>query len=219
MRSRTLLLVLSLFTILGFASTVLAVDISGTIAGPDGKGIYGATIKAWNPARKMAKSVFSDKAGRYTIRDLFPESHSIRVRMMGYEEIVREDQPLSQRSGAMDFTLKSTTDIMGQLSGADFLENLPKDRMGRAFRQGCVVCHQIGTKGTRTFRSETNGFGPPNGKGPIDEKAEWMAVIAKMRSMDIYSVIPKFNDAELAEWMVAQGFGKTPKVPKSHSLK
>ncbi|MCH8843538.1 MAG: carboxypeptidase regulatory-like domain-containing protein [SAR324 cluster bacterium] len=214
------LLLVAALTVLCFVpySVNWAVDITGSVKGPDGRGIYGVQIKALNDARKMAKTVFSDKNGNYRIPDLFPESHKIRTRLFGYRDEIREEVQLDERGATIDFTLQSTSDIAEQLSSADYMTMFPRDTMGRAFYQGCTVCHQIGTHGTRNFREEPNMFGDPIGKGPIDTKEEWLKVIEKMRVFDIYAVIPKFGNEELAEWIVKHGYGDPAKAPSKSFL-
>ena len=195
-----------------------AADLSGKVVGPDGKGIYGVTVKAWNPSRKMARSVFTDRNGGYVIPDLFPETHNVSARMVGYVAATRNDLAVTQGGATADLAMKVTREIADQLSGADYLVNIPTDTMGKAFRQGCVVCHQIGTHGTRNFREGKNAFGEGIGKGPIDTKEDWLKVVNKMRGFDVYKVIPQFKNEDFAEWMVKNGFGNPPAIPAKSYL-
>jgi virginiamycin B lyase len=76
-----------------------------------------------------------------------------------------------------------------------WLAALPEGDMNARFITGCTVCHEGGSKIVR---------------GPRDQD-DWEAVIQMMReSVDIYSVIPDFDNEELAAWLVAHKFGVQP---------
>lgn len=201
----------------GWSAQVQAVDVSGMVSAGDGSPLYGVTVTASSESHNLAMSVFTDRSGRYTVPDLPLDSYVLRARKTGYSSARREDVTVTPGGKTIDFTLEPAASIADQLSGADFVANLPNDRMGKAVRQGCVVCHQLGTKGTRTFREGTNAFGPGIGQGRIDTEEEWLKVIEKMRGFDVYQVIPQFDDEALAAWMVDNGFGKPHHIPgKSH---
>ncbi|NQV20577.1 MAG: carboxypeptidase regulatory-like domain-containing protein, partial [Rhodospirillales bacterium] len=176
------------------APTALAATLSGVVTDKTGAAVPGAFVSAKQPARKMTVTVVSDGNGRYELGGLFAEAYTLRAAKIGFSPATGE-VALTERGGTRDFNLGPTQEVADQLPGNAWLAALPEGDFKARFITGCTICHDGGSKIVR---------------GPRDED-EWSAVIQLMReAVDIYSVIPDFDNAELAAWLVEHRFGEKP---------
>jgi virginiamycin B lyase len=175
-----------------------AVVLSGVVTDQTSHPVPGVWISAKNLDRKMAVSVLTDSHGRYRIEDLFPGTYRVRAHAIGYATLEVNDYTLTERNASRNFRLAPTTDIGEQMPADAWLATLPDGDFKASFIVGCTICHAIGTPVTHRPRTY----------------AEWVTVIERMRhKIDVYSVIPNFNDEQLAHWLVANGFGPDRKPP------
>ncbi len=176
-----------------------AASLSGTVRDQADKPVRGAFVSAKSHASPMTSYVVSDVDGRYTIADLFPGEYDLGATKPGFADVEQRDVTLTANGGEHDFSVKRIADKPEQLPGNVWLADLPDGEFKARFVTGCTICHDIGAEPVRRERS----------------REEWIAAIAMMRGgLDIYSVIPDLDNAELADWLLEHEFGKTPaKVP------
>jgi virginiamycin B lyase len=172
----------------------IAATLSGIVSDDAGQPVAGAFVSAKQQARKMTVSVVSGQDGTYQLDGLFAESYDLRAVKPGFTAVSSEFA-VSELGGNQDFALKAAEDIADQTPGNLWLAALPEGDLKARFITGCTICHDGGSKMVR---------------GPRDED-EWLSVIQMMReSVDIYSVIPTFDNEELAAWLTKHKFGEKP---------
>jgi streptogramin lyase len=197
MKRGILSFVCSLIVLCSVVSLTYAVNISGVVKDSSGNPLPGVMVTADNIERKIAKTVITDEAGSYVVPDLFPGKYVIRAQRTGYQTSETKDFSLMQKDAkGVNFSLGVQKDISEQMPASAWLSRIPDSDQKLDFIKGCTICHQFGDKATRL------GL----------DKAGWLAEIKKMRGMDIYSVIPKFDDDSMAE-MLAKYFGPTSPAP------
>lgn len=173
-----------------------AVVLSGVVTDQTAHPVPGVWVSAKNLDRKMAVSVLTDPHGKYRIRSLFPGTYRVRAHAIGYAPVEVDDFALTERNASRNFRLSPATDIGEQMPADAWLASLPPGEFKASFVVGCTICHAFGTPVTHRPRTS----------------AEWVTTIERMRhKIDVYSVIPNFNDQELAQWLVANGFGPDSK--------
>jgi len=184
------------FVLLFAAVPSHAVVLSGVVTDQTDHPLSGVWVTAKNLDRKMAVSVLTDPRGRYRIQSLFPGTYRLRVHAIGYEPLEVEDLTLAEQGASRAFRLSQTTDIGAQMPADAWLGSLPQGEYKANFVVGCTICHAFGTPVTHRPRSAD----------------EWVGVIERMRhKIDVYSVIPNFDEHELALWLVGNGFGPDSK--------
>ncbi len=177
-----------------FCGSAHAANISGTVSDLANAPIDGAFVTAKPDGRRFSVSVVSDENGQYAIPDLFAGKYTLRTTKIGFETIDHTDFDLSENGGRYDFALKTTELTVDQLPGNVWLAALPESDYKARFVTGCTICHDIGAEPVRRRRS----------------REEWIAAIKTMREgLDIYSVIPNVDNAELADWLLKHKFGET----------
>jgi len=179
---------------LGFAAdNAMAATLSGSVKDASGASIANVFVTAHNAARRTAETVLTDVGGHYDISKLFPGEYIVRARKQGFKDVNSNAVALSDESDELvDLRLQETA--MKSWPGSVWLAGLPDEPMKAAFLTACTICHDMGA---------------PIERGP-HSVAGWEAVIHRMRTQaDIYSVIIKMNDHELAQWLTRQEMGKT----------
>lgn len=178
----------------GAAGDANAATLSGVVRDGAGAPVPGVFVSAKQPDRRMTVTVVSDRQGRYRLRGLFPEAHTLRAAKIGFGSATAE-VALTEKGATWDVALGPTDDLASQLPGNLWLAALPESDFKARFITACTICHDGGSKMVR---------------GPRDHD-QWLNVIRTMReAVDIYNVIPDFDDQELAAWLVAQKFGHEP---------
>jgi streptogramin lyase len=189
-------------TVSGLLATVLlwggfagAANLGGVVQDAGDMPVAGVFVTARQPGRRMAVTVVSDRAGRYTIPGLFPDSYTLYAARTGYETASVGGFALSENGGRHDFVLESAVDTASQLPGNAWIAALPDSPYKARFVTGCTICHDAGAEAVRRPRSH----------------ADWVTAIKNMReALDIYSVIPNVDNEELAAWLIEHKFGERP---------
>jgi streptogramin lyase len=172
-----------------------AVDLSGTVHDTAGAPVAGAFVSARPSDRAITVCVVSDDKGRYMIPDLFAGDYTLSAMKIGFEKVERGNFGLPENGGRHDFALKPAADTVGELPGNVWLAAIPESDYKARFVTGCTICHDIGAEPVRRRRN----------------REEWIAAIKMMREgLDIYSVIPNVDNAELADWLLEHKFGDKP---------
>lgn len=167
--------------------------LQGQLAFADGRSVGHSFVTLKSLDRNLSKTVISDTAGRFrvpTLADGRYELHAWRYGAATISQIVDVSGAVSL--GSLLMTPGATDPI--RIAGTAWLSRLPHGRLKRQFISGCTICHDMGSERARS-----------------PETAEdWRAIMAQMRQQnDIYSVIVDFDDAEMADWLVDHGFGRT----------
>jgi len=173
-----------------------AADLRGTLVDVAGKPVGGAFVTALLVERGLAVTVVSDAAGHYHLPDLFPAAHRLRITRQGYAPQVIESVTVAPAGSTQDARLEAGGDVAAQTPGYAWLAALPPGPYKARFITGCTICHDPGAERVRLQRTH----------------AEWVTAIDWMRNrkLDVYSVIPNFDSAELATWLVDNRFGERP---------
>src|SRR5262245_59983641 len=66
-------------------------SLSGTVGGPQGNAVGGATITATNVAAGAGRAATSSKEGAYQIRQLAPGTYRVRAEERGFASVLLED--------------------------------------------------------------------------------------------------------------------------------
>ncbi|MCC6706990.1 MAG: carboxypeptidase regulatory-like domain-containing protein [Gammaproteobacteria bacterium] len=178
------------------ASAVGAADLSGTVQDAGGKPLAGVFVTARSAARGWAVSVVSDAQGHYRLPDLAADSYSLTGARLGHESARVDALKLGASGAQQDLKLGVATDANARMPGYAWLAALPNSEFKARFITGCTICHDAGAERVRL---------------PKDH-AGWVAAIEMMRNrkLDVYSVIPDFDNNELADWLVKNHFGEKP---------
>jgi hypothetical protein len=73
------------------AQTLQPHTLTGTVTGPAGRALPGATVELSRPAESgTVRSVSTDEEGRYRIERLLPGDYVLAVRLAGYAPAIRE---------------------------------------------------------------------------------------------------------------------------------
>jgi len=178
-----------------YCASAYAANLSGTVRDSANTPIAGVFVSAKPLGRAFSVSVVSDKRGRYTIPDLFAGTYTLSTSKLGFQTIEHTGFNLSENGGQYNFTVNATARAVDELPGNVWLAALPASDYKARFVTGCTICHDIGAEPVRRRRN----------------REEWIAAIKMMReSLDIYSVIPNVDNAELADWLLKHKFGDTP---------
>lgn len=174
-----------------FAWTEQAVTgpgLEGKVTGEDGAALPDVMVTATNVESGVAVSVFSGTAGTYRISGLAPGSYSVRAK-----SLLRLSEALpAEIDGPVELDLSAPRDELAALRApsSQWLGLLPDGDEKREFLVNCTACHEIG------WERLTDDAGTPHGE------EGWAEVIAAMRAIDEYELIPPdFNDAENAAWL------------------
>ncbi len=128
---------------------VIAADgsvLQGTTTSGSGEPLHGIVVTARAQDKTYSTSVFTDDQGFYYFPPLEKGSYQVWAQAAGFErtEIALNLEESGQTQ--QNFTLKEFNDIGRQLTGSEWIGNLPEDtkanhRMKLIFRNNCSGCH------------------------------------------------------------------------------
>lgn len=172
-----------------------AAELAGTVLDAEGRPLAGVFVVAAAGDRALSVAGITRDDGSYALPDLFPGDYTLSTMKFGYEPAPAAALNLSPNGGQHDFRLVPARDTVQQVPGNAWLAGLPDSPEKARFVTGCTICHDVGAEPVRRVRS----------------RDEWIAAIALMREgLDVYSVIPDVDNAELADWLLAHRFGEKP---------
>lgn len=173
-----------------------AAEVSGVVQDGGGKALAGVFVTARSAARGWAETVVSDAEGRYCLPDLAPDSYNLTGTRLGFDTASVAAVKVEAGGAAQDLRLSVAADANADMPGYAWLAALPNSEFKARFITGCTICHDVGGERVRL---------------PKDHAA-WLAAIEMMRNrkLDVYSVIPDFDNDELASWLVTNKFGVAP---------
>ena len=183
-------------TLLAWAAASHGAELNGVLRDAAGQPVAGAFVTARAPARAWAQSVVSDASGHYRLPDLDPGTYDLSAHRSGYTAAAVAGVAVAGTGGTHDLILQASSDNRAQIPSYAWLAALPNSEFKARFVTGCTICHDVGAERVRA---------------PKDHGA-WVAAIQMMRDrkLDVYSVIPDFDNDELADWLVTNRFGEKP---------
>jgi streptogramin lyase len=121
-------------------------ELQGNIKSASGDSLYGIVVTAREENKTYATSVFTDDNGDYIFPPLESGKYSVWAQAAGF---TREESTLQLSETSvekLDFMLSDFEDIGRQLTGSEWIANLPEDtkenhRMKLIFRNNCSGCH------------------------------------------------------------------------------
>ena len=158
-----LLRTLFVLFILTTASTALAVEtgvFTGTVHDGAHAPLVGAMVTATHRVLQRGTTVFTNTAGRFRLPPLEAGSYDVRVRRVGYKDVVNGDVALHDGTFLLDVQVEAETDpneLAWQLPASRWmpllLARLSSDERREEFTRQCTFCHQQGNWATRVQRS------------------------------------------------------------------
>ena len=167
--------------------------IKGVVKNASGKALGGVMVSAFDPAKEVSVTVFSQPDGSFVVDGLEAKSHNVRVRLIGLEDAWQENVAV----GAADvaFKMDPAKDLSAQRPANDLFSFVkfedPKDRAN--FKMMCTYCHQVGTIGFRT----------------PEEPVDWQTMVSRM---DGFGGLYKHTQATIVDRLLA---AYSPEAQKS----
>ena len=171
------------------------------------------TFRFGNPFQE--KTVFTSDEGHYEIAGLSGGTgYTVRVRRIGWQDLVTRDTTVSSDNGSLDFTMVRHTDaakVAAQLPANHWyglvLEKIDNDQEREQLVRQCTYCHQQGNAATRVQR-------------PVEEWHKVLSLMARMGAGldgELNAKIPElFNSAyhpDNAIPKLTKGFGQPGFAP------
>ncbi|MGK0298548.1 MAG: streptogramin lyase/mono/diheme cytochrome c family protein, partial [Gammaproteobacteria bacterium] len=121
-------------------------ELQGSVTSANGDGLYGIVVTAREADKTYATSVFTDERGNYIFPPMESGNYQVWAQAAGFTREKTAVQLNESGQVQQDFTLGVFKDIGRQLTGSEWIANLPEDtkdnhRMKLIFRNNCVGCH------------------------------------------------------------------------------
>ncbi|MCY4344443.1 MAG: carboxypeptidase regulatory-like domain-containing protein [Gammaproteobacteria bacterium] len=156
------------------------VALTGRVERADGEPMKGARVTAIAEGRRV--TVFSNADGAFALPELTAQQLEVRADGM-------QPQRLDSHADGASIVMEPAIDRAALLPSSHWLSLLPDGPMRREFTLNCGSCHGI------AHPTVTSA-------GEFRDEALWLAAMAMMRAVDVYSVIPPdFDDAQYAAWL------------------
>jgi virginiamycin B lyase len=165
----------------------------GAVMEATGQPVEGAMVTATHRDLRRGTTVYTDAAGRFRLPSLQAGHYDIRVRRIGYKDLLEQDVPLSDGTHTLQLTMVRETDpneLAWQLPSSRWLPlllaRLSSNEMREEFIRQCTFCHQQGSWATRVPRSAEDW----------DKIFKLMARMGGIISPELRAELPQaFNDA------------------------
>ena len=127
-------------------SMATAGELQGNITSASGEGLYGIVVTARETNNTYATSVFTDDNGDYMFPPLEAGNYKVWAQAAGFSRAEAALQLTTSGQLRQNFALGEFQDIGRQLTGSEWIANLPEDtkenhRMKLIFRNNCSGCH------------------------------------------------------------------------------
>lgn len=160
----------------------MAVDgsvLQGNITSVNGQPLHGIVVTARAEGKSYATSVFTDDEGIYYFPPMEKGSYRVWAQATGFERIETAVKLDGTGPAHQDFSLNELEDFSRQLTGSEWIANLPEDtkenhRMKLIFRNNCSGCH------TPNFVLQ-NRF----------DEAGWQKIVKTMETLSIFGNAPR----------------------------
>ncbi len=147
---------------------------SGVVKDQGGRPVVGAIVTLTDRQLGRATSVYTASDGRFQMPDIAPGPYDLRVRRVGYDDLVQNSIAITNRPQELRLTMSTEDDpneLAWQLPANRWtplvLERLSSDTRREEFLRQCAYCHQQGSWATRVQRSDE----------------DWRAIFVKMGRM------------------------------------
>lgn len=134
--------------------------LAGNVKGPAGQRIAGALVTVIDTERGLGESVYSDAAGRFSLKTKLSGALVLRVRAPYFADLTRTLELLPEGQTRQTLILQPMIfpqEISDSLPAAYHFARLPFEEgtpLGRAqFQRDCLTCHQLGNSITRAPRA------------------------------------------------------------------
>ncbi len=148
--------------------------MSGVVKDQGGRPVAGAIVTLTDRQLGRATSVYTASDGRFQMPDIAPGPYDLRVRRVGYDDLVQNSIAITNRPQELRLTMSTEDDpneLAWQLPANRWtplvLERLSSDTRREEFLRQCAYCHQQGSWATRVQRSDE----------------DWRAIFVKMGRM------------------------------------
>ena len=141
--------------------------LSGQIQSPQGEPLAGIPVRANLQNSNIAVTVFTNKEGHYSYRELMTGGYTVSIKLAGFEPVQREGVNVTPEDPAqLDFTLQSREPSLEELTSAEILLALPGTDKLKVEAADCSDCHPM----QFALRQRRN-------------RDEWLQIIEKMRGI------------------------------------
>jgi len=129
-----------------YADTPSSAALTGVVSSAEEGPMEGVLVSAKKTGSTITVTVVSDPQGRYR----FPASkldageYALRIRAGGYDlDGPKSVEIAPQKTTTADIKLRKTTNLVSQLTNAEFLTSFPGTDEQRASARGCTHCHTL----------------------------------------------------------------------------
>ena len=133
---------------------------TGAVHDAGGSAVAGAMVTLTHRAFQRGTTVFTDANGRFRLPVLEAGAYDLRVRRIGYKDLIQQNLPLADGTVVLNLTQEVETDpneLAWQLPSSRWmpllLSKLSSDDKREEFTRQCTFCHQQGSWATRVQRS------------------------------------------------------------------
>ena len=173
-----------------------AATITGTIVDASGRTMEGVTVSAFDEARDLSISVFSQADGSFTIDGLRDVKFNVRARLLG--QLDQWQNGVAAGANGLSLAMEPATgaalEVQRTADSAFSMLKWDNAKDKENFKMMCTYCHQVGTIG---FRSP-------------EEPVDWETMITRMDGFGglykhtqetlVKRLIETYTDEAVAEW-------------------
>jgi cysteine-rich repeat protein len=133
--------------------------LAGSVAHGPHAPLPGAMVTLINDSQLETVSVFVQQDGRYVFPRVRPGNYTLRVRLIGYEDVVQQNVTLGKnKKTRVDVTMSPTSNTNDQVPASEWfsliLDKWPDPKIRADFTLSCGNCHQIGAYRFRRSKTE-----------------------------------------------------------------
>jgi virginiamycin B lyase len=169
---------------------------TGWVRDQSGAPVAASMVTATHRALQRSTTVFTDAAGAFRLPALEAGIYDLRVRRVGYKDLIEQSRPLGDGTTRLDFRVQAETDpneLAWQLPSSRWmpllLSKLSSDEKREEFTRQCTFCHQQGSWATRVQRSREDW----------EKIFKLMARMGGIISADLRAELPDAFNAAYAE--------------------
>ena len=95
---------------LAIPAPAFAARLSGQLTTADGQPVSGGLVTVFNEAKNRKTTAYTAPDGRYAVTTDFDGRLSVRARVSGFEDVVKEFDASSAKAGSLDFSVSKIID-------------------------------------------------------------------------------------------------------------
>jgi streptogramin lyase len=120
--------------------------LTGSVKSESGEKMAGVTMSVKGIGQTITTSVFTDEAGEFYFPRMAAGKYRVWAQAEGFDA-GRAEVDLDDASRHQDFVLKTTKDVVKQMTGQEYVTSLPEDTpdhrlMKDVFYNTCTGCHE-----------------------------------------------------------------------------